>query len=87
LVRDKAAQTNFSYLAVSIIVVKPLHELALEFPVWHVFSVSDSRELLAQKGFCFLNFLSAALAETINPDQKPVFRCHTHRLSHPTVLG
>jgi hypothetical protein len=67
LVRDKAAQTNFSHLAVSVIIAEPLHELALEFPVWHVFSVGDSRKLLAQKGFCFLNFLSDAVAETINP--------------------
>jgi hypothetical protein len=67
LVRDKAAQTNFSHLAVSVIVVEPLHELALEFPMWYIFSVSESKELLAQKGFCFLNVLSDAVAETINP--------------------
>jgi hypothetical protein len=68
LVRDKAAQTNFSYLAVSVIVAEPLHELALDFPVWHVFSVSEFWKLLAQKGFYFLNFLSEAVAETINLD-------------------
>jgi hypothetical protein len=68
LVRDKAAQTNFSHLAVSAIVFEPLHELALEFPVWYVFSLSDSRKLLAQKCFCLLDFLSEAVAETINSD-------------------